>query len=615
MNKVLALNSADYKFIDWLNTYQSKVPTQFLGEDWYRKAKKLKTFIEENSLEESVTFSDPRLIAVAFEMMMRLGNRVQSRLVNWFILREYLHTYELQDSEEINTYKEWVDSYMAYNFTDARPEEEVLAEYNAKAEYILQSGINDIIPEFVEHELSANVNVEQVEEEVEDVELLKEVSRIMLKYTKGSVKKEWQSLLDSLSVKMKRGGGVGKMFVWHYDEIKNMYDEYANINGLSHETALKKIAQKLKLSVKNVRAVVEGDYIPDDEYGNGGSIDGYEIVVVAKGLEKDGRQIIKDRFYINSDNVTKAKEIAKEMWEKEMYNSDFHIKEILTDEEYRGKYLSKKFDTGGGVEIKEGQDYLWGRPVGKNYKYTINKIPNLSLTIGKFVEGKRPNNNYAFLSVPMNVDASIVSDLLNKAGCVYHSNNTYYCDFSRYDLSEDEVKTIINNFKKISKGGLVDVSDLIVGKDYAIVDFGMGYWLNDWEFHGEIRPNEYVFVSSKLFEDYKEQVFTKDELLELIKDGAIAENESVNDFEDFNKYARGGGFQDENRQMVLNQNKQIKHHTEELPKAVKKSKHVPAWVVAKVNRSANDISDATHYLDGEDQYKTGGNMASKWFKN
>jgi hypothetical protein len=67
--------------------------------------------------------------------------------------------------------------------------------------------------------------------------------------------------------------------------------------------------------------------------------------------------------------------------------------------------------------------------------------------------------------------------------------------------------------------------------------------------------------------------------------------------------------------MVLNQNKQIKHHTEELPSAVKKAHHVPAWVVAKVNRSANDLSDATHYLDGEDSYKTGGNMINKWFKN
>jgi len=279
MNKVLELNSADYKFIDWLNTYQSKIPIEFFSEEWYIKSKKLKSFIQENSLQESVTFSDPRLIAIAFEMMMRMKKGIQSRLVNWFIVKEYLSIYELQDSEAINTYKEWVNSYMGYNFTDAQPDEETLSDYNAKAEYILQADIDNIIPEFVKDELSANVYVEEFEEE--DNTLLIEVANIMLKYAKGSVKKEWQSFLDNLS----------------------------------------------------------------------------------------------------------------------------------------------------------------------------------------------------------------------------------------------------------------------------------------------------------------------------------------------SKFARGGGVEDENREMVLNQNKQIKHHTEELPSAVKKAHHVPAWVVAKVNRSANDISDATHYLEGEDSYKTGGNMISKWFKN
>lgn len=62
----------------------------------------------------------------------------------------------------------------------------------------------------------------------------------------------------------------------------------------------------------------------------------------------------------------------------------------------------------------------------------------------------------------------------------------------------------------------------------------------------------------------------------------------------------------ENAEMVLNNNKQIKHHTDELPNAIK-GKNVPAWVVAKVNRSASDLSDVTHYMDGQgDKFETGG---------
>jgi hypothetical protein len=74
------------------------------------------------------------------------------------------------------------------------------------------------------------------------------------------------------------------------------------------------------------------------------------------------------------------------------------------------------------------------------------------------------------------------------------------------------------------------------------------------------------------------------------------------------KYAKGGNADVENNEMVLNNNKQIKHHTEELPKAVK-GKKVPAWVVAKVNRSASDLSDATHYMDGQgEKYEVGGTI-------
>jgi ribosomal protein L39E len=61
----------------------------------------------------------------------------------------------------------------------------------------------------------------------------------------------------------------------------------------------------------------------------------------------------------------------------------------------------------------------------------------------------------------------------------------------------------------------------------------------------------------------------------------------------------GGTMAKENYQMVANQNRQIGHHTNELKSALKGNKDVPAWVVAKVNRSATDLSDATHYLEGE----------------
>lgn len=72
-------------------------------------------------------------------------------------------------------------------------------------------------------------------------------------------------------------------------------------------------------------------------------------------------------------------------------------------------------------------------------------------------------------------------------------------------------------------------------------------------------------------------------------------------------YKKGGNINHENYEMVQSQNKQIGHHSSELKNVLKKNENVPAWVVGKVNRSATDLSDATHYLEGQIM-ELGGNI-------
>jgi len=87
-------------------------------------------------------------------------------------------------------------------------------------------------------------------------------------------------------------------------------------------------------------------------------------------------------------------------------------------------------------------------------------------------------------------------------------------------------------------------------------------------------------------------------------------------------YKEGGETeQSENKEMILSQAEELEHHVEEFEEAAKKSSHVPAWIVAKVERAATDMSDAAHYLDaqnelkreekeGEEEYALGGEV--KW---
>jgi len=70
----------------------------------------------------------------------------------------------------------------------------------------------------------------------------------------------------------------------------------------------------------------------------------------------------------------------------------------------------------------------------------------------------------------------------------------------------------------------------------------------------------------------------------------------------------GGQLSDENKEMIENQSVEIMHHAKELEDVVKKTDVVEPWVIAKVERSATDLSDVTHYLDGESKKMADGGI-------
>jgi hypothetical protein len=66
----------------------------------------------------------------------------------------------------------------------------------------------------------------------------------------------------------------------------------------------------------------------------------------------------------------------------------------------------------------------------------------------------------------------------------------------------------------------------------------------------------------------------------------------------------------ENKLMAENTSKEISHHSKELESAVHKTAHIPAWVIAKLERSSTDLSDVTHYLDGDPKFAQGGGIVN-----
>jgi len=105
------------------------------------------------------------------------------------------------------------------------------------------------------------------------------------------------------------------------------------------------------------------------------------------------------------------------------------------------------------------------------------------------------------------------------------------------------------------------------------------------------------FTTDKEFHDYihklENQGYKRMSKGGYMADGGVTEKEVV----------------DSNAQMVLSNVKEVKHHAEELAQIVTKKSNIEAWVVAKIERASTDLSDVTHYLEGQhDKMSMGGSV-------
>ena len=107
----------------------------------------------------------------------------------------------------------------------------------------------------------------------------------------------------------------------------------------------------------------------------------------------------------------------------------------------------------GDIKVKEGEDYMYGRVVGKNYTFNNIKVsPNLTLKVFRWKEGKEPNNYAVHFSVPSEFDKLYkpLSSKLELSGTISNSNNTSSTQYSQYDLSKNELISLLKLFTSIT---------------------------------------------------------------------------------------------------------------------------------------------------------------------
>ncbi len=404
----------------------------------------------------------------------------------------------------------------------------------------------------------------------------------------------------------------GKLLEMLQDNSVEAYNIYQSLTEKQKEEVLQELYEMdndmgsygdgdIETSRENLEVLLE-DAKNGNKYADVGKADGlFEIVVVAKGLEKDGGQIIKDRFSINSISVNEAKNIAKKMWEKEMGNSDFHIIDILTDEEYRNKHLSHKLADGGGVDEFEQLPF--------GYEVAFYTQGDYELEIDDFIDKLKIIHKHIEFDNVLGESDSFNTDLkfLKNGNSIASLAGSYNENTERYDSEfiVNDYSCIINFHPYNTMGGFnlrefdLEIKNAVSeSKTYSAVVSVEGYEVEGQEFTDEK-------IAETGIKDLKEKTE-----FNLVRGKKFGQGKRVEQDRVINKFADGGESKDEydvydNKRMLENQANEVEHHAEELSEQVSLTKKVPAWVIAKMERATTDLSDITHYLDGENKMSKG----------
>ena len=175
--------------------------------------------------------------------------------------------------------------------------------------------------------------------------------------------------------------------------------------------------------------------------------------------------------------------------------------------------------------------------------------------------------------------------------------------FKQYSMgSSMNQKVVVKIFNPYGRGYWYILNSDPDDPDYlwAIVDYGQGI--------------ETGSVSRRQLETMRVKPF----MLPLERDLGFSPRPAKEIFEGLKQgkhFEEGGeveGEGHENKEMLENQSSAITHHAKELSDVVKKTKKVEPWVITKTQRASTDLSDVTHYLEGEKKgkYAHGGNITN-----
>jgi hypothetical protein len=163
--------------------------------------------------------------------------------------------------------------------------------------------------------------------------------------------------------------------------------------------------------------------------------------------------------------------------------------------------------------------------------------------------------------------------------------------FDNINEAEKEFKLLQQGYRdNFAKGGSLGNYDVVIDGDWdEPKKFKTFSLAKKW-----IYQNAKNYESLELVDPYGDTIFvegnsTKEDLDWLFSNDEVSAFAKGGDIESFS----------DNQRMIMNQNVEVEHHHEELEDILEDVVPVPAWVVAKMETATQNLSDITHYLDGQ----------------
>ena len=289
---------------------------------------------------------------------------------------------------------------------------------------------------------------------------------------------------------------------------------------------------------------------------------------MAKGGEVKKYAIVDentDRIYIKGANKEFIDLKFKEL--KEVYPSNkLSIIELADGGQAASEHVSE-----GGTTNKEPLFKVVGKKEGQ--LVDISEIPMIKSDCEIFIKKEGINNHYN--------DVAIIPYHGTKEPFAYYTQQEryFYGNQSPYQTQRAEGGTTDKKSEKYQ----------VLSPDGFTIEFDKMYYPS---------KEKAVEAFQKWKKRYEGQGYYSSPTNGRIPIDQLEDYVSITEYK---KYAEGGSISDQNTEMLISLNNQIQHHANEIGNILTKDTEVMAWVLAKAERAASDLSDIAHFLDGQKQ--------------